>query len=1189
MKKVLVRFFILLAILAVGERPHSDSRAANIGISIGKRNKGKLALSNEEIIGAKRNGIVAAICYVTDIITGKVARAIIAVAVFAVGWMFILGGVKWTTIFMFTIACSLTFGGAELAHIISRNNYSCRSLEEAEEISKSIVYNEGLCSLNSAKEYAPGQVWYLCLGSNDSECRTKVTSNTYIDESAARSIVALVTCQAGFFKFDETKLHKEKCNKDKSNVGYFSVSDDQEDAKCKKGCLRSDLQKFYDSYNLKPARDSVGDILILPNDSAKYGRTEGVYYVQGTILDMDCKDGFVEFNDKDVADSKAAKLTCSDGGSFKIDGNCKRRCALDKFNNYAVVSGWQRCDADTNNCKSNGSDLVFGYGETAKITGCASGHLMIESTNPMVISCDSSGFWKKVRGQGCTKACRLDALELRGDSGWKSCSGSTCSGTISNGKVEFKDGEAVAVSGSCKPGYSVNTSGSSLLKYSCLADGSWQEDNGTRCFADCKLGDKDNMLKGEENTTTWALYSQTTQTYSSTVTATNTLKNGEKIRPKVCKTGYNVDADGSIVYLCDKGKFSVVGGNVSEYCRQGCKFENLDALVFNDISYSTEKTIKEWVACATDGSGGGCVDIKTSTQKGEADREIIDMTKTADTGRYAFLDSYYRIEKCDERYEKFSEDHTLAVRCSEGGRWVIDSNDWNACRLIPKCYEFSTGTSARKIDLTSADERIDNIRLQLWGASGGTACNNSSPNRGGYSEGTLKISSSRVFYVTVGGKGTSSTCGIGSGGAGGFNGGGDGGSSTTTNTDTGPTGPGGGGGGATDLRLTNVGLSDRVAVAGGGGGTSGRLVDSSGGGGGGTPGSSNSDSVYGSGGGTGSAGGQPGTSINYARFASQGILGQGGHGAGFKDSLWYGAGGGGGGYYGGGGAITGTAGGGSGYINTTYMETGSGQTSTNSPGPDDGFARICWGDWYRQTNPCSQPIYSKYESDSNKTPCEKGDEIFPNVSLPTANRCSRASLIDLLQNKNSVVPSDASTRLPAYYSEGMKVHQACSEGYTVEGGEVGMMVYQCNSNSTWTVANGDCKPNSCDNAKALTVSSTNVDYHIVVPAGETESGKDKIFECASGYSGSLTQSCSLGVWSYASGVCYKNCGDVTAVVEGGTWDYGQDNPKAHNSKATLKCENGLNGAAREYTCNDGSWSNGQNASTTCVKVKPAPP
>ena len=95
--------------------------------------------------------------------------------------------------------------------------------------------------------------------------------------------------------------------------------------------------------------------------------------------------------------------------------------------------------------------------------------------------------------------------------------------------------------------------------------------------------------------------------------------------------------------------------------------------------------------------------------------------------------------------------------------------------------------------------------LECWGAQGGYRSSSSYGGAGGYSIGTLSLSSKTTLYIYVGGSGNSVTSANSSGYyPGGFNGGG------YRNTYK-------GGGGATDIRIGTDSLYARVIVAGGGG------------------------------------------------------------------------------------------------------------------------------------------------------------------------------------------------------------------------------------------------------------------------------------------------------------------------------------------------------------------------------------
>ena len=173
-------------------------------------------------------------------------------------------------------------------------------------------------------------------------------------------------------------------------------------------------------------------------------------------------------------------------------------------------------------------------------------------------------------------------------------------------------------------------------------------------------------------------------------------------------------------------------------------------------------------------------------------------------------------------------------------------------------------------------------KLECWGSRGGTY--NNYYGKGGYSVGTLDLSTESTFYCYVGGyNGTNSA---------GFNGGG------STNSF------GGGGGGGTDIRIGTDSLYARVIVAGGGGG--GGYSSTPGGAGGGTSGGGGGDgSSLGGYGGSQTSGGTNNTAGSFGKANSNSSNG----------------GGGGGGWYGGSSGISGGTdsggGGGSGYVYTS--------------------------------------------------------------------------------------------------------------------------------------------------------------------------------------------------------------------------------------------------------------------------------
>jgi len=294
--------------------------------------------------------------------------------------------------------------------------------------------------------------------------------------------------------------------------------------------------------------------------------------------------------------------------------------------------------------------------------------------------------------------------------------------------------------------------------------------------------------------------------------------------------------------------------------------------------------------------------------------------------------------------QTLSGDASITVTYSNGGTltkpitgtWEAGKvYTYNLSKTIPVAnFDYTGDVQSYTIPLTGT------YKLEVWGAAGGgyvvTAhTQESSGGPGGYSSGTIHLSSAQILYVYVGGAGIYGLLQTG-----GWNGGGA--------TSTAPNGcSAGSGGGATDIRtvggdyLNSTSLNSRLIVAGGGGGaddggngTYNGTNDGSGGAGGGMSGQGMwTDGVYNSSyGGTQTSG--------YA-------LGQGQSATTVADAP-----GAGGGYYGGlvGNASTNEgAGGGSGYIggvssgttiagnNNIPSHSGSGTTVGNS---GNGYARI---------------------------------------------------------------------------------------------------------------------------------------------------------------------------------------------------------------------------------------------------------
>lgn len=210
--------------------------------------------------------------------------------------------------------------------------------------------------------------------------------------------------------------------------------------------------------------------------------------------------------------------------------------------------------------------------------------------------------------------------------------------------------------------------------------------------------------------------------------------------------------------------------------------------------------------------------------------------------------------------------------------------------LLTPVLAFSQETTI-SFDFTSSTETwivppcVTTIDITAAGAEGG----GSYGGNGALVTGTFNVTPGDVLEIKVGGAGSCPN--------GGFNGGANGASANNSSNG------GCGGGGASDVRVANYQLADRIIVAAGGGGMGGGSTDANGGDGGCTNGETG-DSPFGEGGGgaTQSNGGIAGPPwINNGNSGEVGSLANGGNGATDPCYNLGPGGGGGGGYYGGGG------------------------------------------------------------------------------------------------------------------------------------------------------------------------------------------------------------------------------------------------------------------------------------------------
>ena len=238
-----------------------------------------------------------------------------------------------------------------------------------------------------------------------------------------------------------------------------------------------------------------------------------------------------------------------------------------------------------------------------------------------------------------------------------------------------------------------------------------------------------------------------------------------------------------------------VAPTISSFVSIGTSYKNVNTQVTASDAFSGLAT------------SGTYTYYQASTNKGSTTANTYNYTGLAVGGSYTFKVT------AKDKAGNISSEKTLSV----------------TTKTLVQNFAYTGGQQTFNVPVTGT------YKLEVWGAQGGlgTYGNYTSPagGKGGYSVGTVSLSSGTTLYVNVGGAGGNATST--SYGVGGWNGGGNGCRS------------GGGGGGATHIATTGGVLSGLVnnrtavlIVAGGGGGseTWSNGGSSSGGTGGGTSG-----------------------------------------------------------------------------------------------------------------------------------------------------------------------------------------------------------------------------------------------------------------------------------------------------------------------------------------------------------------
>ena len=491
--------------------------------------------------------------------------------------------------------------------------------------------------------------------------------------------------------------------------------------------------------------------------------------------------------------------------------------------------------------------------------------------------------------------------------------------------------------GSCNSGYT------GTITATCQSNGTWNY-SGSCTVTTCNY---DSVTNGY-----WGYYDDGSVLPSGT--ASGTVPYGTKIK-MMCNTGYLLS--GTSVAECKKGD-SGIGSD-------GWNWTSNNGTCVKLCDKDTLSPQKDGNIISTSPGVPGSKIYKSYSN-------AITSGTTYENGRYFANDAMIEAS-CNSGYQEISEGGqidstwgTHAYKCVSG-EW----KRMGTCVLKPSGSITFNYTGSQQT--WTVPDGVTNIKIQVFGAEGGTSSTgyiSSKGGYGGYAYGTLTVLPNDTIYIYVGGKGSSvSGSNTRTGGNGGWNGGGKGGGSSWAGG-----GAGAGGGGATDIRYGGTSLNDRKIVAGGGGGgAKSDNINHGYGGSGNNQDGKESFPFHGAdegplcamgGGKSGANGGGSGTicsNTSYCHIAgNSGTSGIGGSGR--SGSGYFGGGGGGGGYIGGGagtsggctGAYVSGGGGGSG---SAYIGGVSNGLTINATSIGNGLARICWGD----NTDCNTPTCNKSE------------------------------------------------------------------------------------------------------------------------------------------------------------------------------------------------------------------------------------
>jgi type IV secretory pathway VirB2 component (pilin) len=681
-------------------------------------------ITPDQLVQAQNNGLVSGMCFVLNIITGNVARGVMAVFVIGTGWLFLLGGVDWKKILLFTVASAVTFGGTELANIISRNNYTCAKSNSS---STAPTYNAGDCQVIDLPLYMIGQKWYKCSGVGASVCNTLIGNTTVISEG---DTVALGECNTGYLKMNDNIKLKYKCE-NVNGIKRFTTTETATNignGKCRKACTTNDLYTLMRNNNASLAPATSGNYAFITDSQTGFtGRIQGSYFVQSTTINLDCNNGYDEYGSAGTLNNSGLMVTCSfggdthgvldTGGTFHIFGSCGKKCIIESATYSKRVSQWEKSEsADTASATwaTINNSTVFYSGDKARIKACKNGYYFKNSTaNKLSIRCNSSGSWMvNETGENCLSRCNISDYSYFDRHTWrKDCVlGGACTNELGAVRV-FYEGDIVGVNTCISTEDSIDES-KNKLRLTCGANGDWTSDGGEICLKKCNIegetiansSKKINGIAEFDRVASWDLCNKDGTNCITVPDSTRIVDNGKLLKQRMCKDGFIVNTNKASQFLCTDGVFKRVSGTADVICAAGCFFSALgdDRIVNNNNAPSTQLI---------------AIDMKSSTWVNINDSsDVVNVTLVENVDRKAYHNSYYKINLC--KVGNKAMEPSVVVKCN-AGNWEKSSNVNNVCH--PPCnianwkstlhvatVEKHTQSSSSYTGLLATENSIDN-------------------------------------------------------------------------------------------------------------------------------------------------------------------------------------------------------------------------------------------------------------------------------------------------------------------------------------------------------------------------------------------------------------------------------------------------------------------------------------------------